>query len=621
MACLRVVFGLVASLIASSSIFALGCHGGGPAGPLRLIRVESPLISLDRPLELSGEELPTGLRVQVSLRGTLHSAGRDARALDVSFVGRVLSPERINVALGPAQLVGWGQGTFDGQVEVSGAPTGAPPVRGRLAGVSIDVDALDARGAQQQRHAVARMLPGLGLGISDADSLEAGLLVSEVRPWSRAQRAGLRVGDVIVRSNGVRLHGLSAMAPGPSAGELVLRVQRPSGAQDAVHLSLASVAPLSDWSAFAWCVVGCVGLWFALGHMWPRFAPGRAMVWLLARAHSAAPEPRWLLGYGLGLSALVAALGTLFDQSFDPFGWLVVHLGCLLALRSYRALGGWPFVFDVCGLWAAVACVAAVSGTCTWAAIIHDQAGAPWFWNVAARPPLALACFVAWVFAMRLHVEAAAVAETWVDLLVERTARAVLSVLLSALFFGGSGVSSAAEGGALVYGVLAAAGKSSFCYWLLYVSARQRVLLHGAWYAVLGLAIAVWSWVAPGRTAETWIGSGMCVLAASALVTALMQAHREVLQALRRLVARPVLAKKGKAAKSARGRQRGASAGPKAASSNASRSASSALGLTKRKPARTPDSLRSPTQTTSLSKVRGSESTEAMPSSVKSSVS
>jgi hypothetical protein len=331
-----------------------------------------------------------------------------------------------------------------------------------------------------------------------------------------------------------------------------------------------------------------------------------------------------LVAYGWSFTALAAALGTLFEQSFDPFGLLVVHLGCLLAVRGYRALRGWQFVLDLGGLWSAVACVAAVSGTCTWAAIIHDQAGAPWFWNVAARPPLALACFVAWVFAVRLHVESAAVAETWVDLLLERTARAVLSVLLAVLFLGGPGVSNAADGGALMFGVLGAAAKSGLGYWLLGLVAKQRVALHGAWYAVLGVSIGLWSWVAPGRTTELWIGSGMCVLAASALVTALIQAHRDVLQIWRRLTSGLAAAKgKGKGAKrtKASGRRQRGKSGLKAASSAANLSTSSAVGFTKRKPASKPDSLRSPTHTTSLSKVRGSESAEAIPSSVKSSVS
>ena len=206
--------------------FVFACGPRGPVTRLRLSAVESPLISPDTPLELSGEGLPSGERVAVELRGVLAAAGRDLRTLEVSLVGQVLAPERVSVALDAEMVRSWGRGNFEGEVRVSCEAGTRGSCQGRLFGASFDVEVVDPRRSQQQRHGVEQLLPALGLTVSDSESVAQGLVLSAVEAESVAARAGLLAGDTIVRSNGVRLRALSDLAPGPSASALILRVLR-----------------------------------------------------------------------------------------------------------------------------------------------------------------------------------------------------------------------------------------------------------------------------------------------------------------------------------------------------------------------------------------------------------
>ncbi|HTU59827.1 MAG TPA: PDZ domain-containing protein, partial [Polyangiales bacterium] len=241
-------------VITSASFLGAGCRRSDPVDVVGITAVDSPVISAASPLELRAEGLPTGRRVKVSLKGRLAAAGQDERALDVSLVGHVLSPERLSVAVDAARIARWGRATFDGEVVVDCDPPKPRGCHGRLAQARFDVELLGERRAQPLHSAVARLLPTVGLEISDADAATNGLLVSEVRGGSLAARAGLRVGDTIVHSNGVRLHALADLAPGPTADALALLVRRAAGQLVMLRVPLADAPPLADLRLFGLCL-------------------------------------------------------------------------------------------------------------------------------------------------------------------------------------------------------------------------------------------------------------------------------------------------------------------------------------------------------------------------------
>jgi len=599
--------GLLAALLA----FGLGCGARAQVvGALKLSALESRVISPDGPLEVSGEGLPTGATVDVELRGTLYAAGSDPRSLRVSLAGRVLSPEHLNAVVRPELLAAWGYASFEGDIELSCKAGRGGLWRGRLSRVSFDVDPADVRSAQRLRHEVKRVLSNVGLVISDQTSMSRGLEVAAVGAGSRAERAGLLVGDVIVRSNGVRLHALAELAPGPSADRLELWVRHGGGHEALVRLPLASAAPLSDLRTLGWSLLACVGL-ALLGRRlrWP--APGVLLLELSGRVRerlASAPSVFWL---GVVMTALLGGWCAVYEPFRDPFALLVVHLGVLVALRGARLGRGWPFALDVFGLWFGVACVAALSGTRAWAAIVHDQSAAPWTWNALARPPLAIALLFSVHYAARLHAEASAsVAPGRFSVaFAESGLRALVAVLCGALFLGGAGVSTGSVVWIVALGAVCAAAKSVLCYVLMESMAAGRLRPGARLWAVLVAAACVWSWVAPSRVVELQVGSALALFGALWLCVALVQArrHRRSLAVAEAPVAREVRVQR--------------KVELSAAKSSASRSLSSGVGLTNRNPANTPSGLGSLTQTTSACSVSGSESAAAMPSSVKSNVS
>jgi len=292
--------------------WCLGCGRSSSEDRLRLSGLESPVISPDTALEIVGEALPTGERLLVELRGALTAVGQDTRTVQVSLVGHVLAPERLSVAVDAGLLKSWGRAGFEGEIRVSCEPTAARRCRGLLSGVSLDVEAADPRRSQRQRHKVVeQMLPALGLTVSDVESVARGMLLSGVEPGSLAEGAGLRVGDTLVRSNGVSLHALSDLAPGPSASALSLRVQRASGPLENVRLSLAHAAPLSDPRTLGLCVLACPALLLLLGFA-PLPLPGAALSLLGARWAAAHRGARRQFGVGALLCLLLSAASVIW---------------------------------------------------------------------------------------------------------------------------------------------------------------------------------------------------------------------------------------------------------------------------------------------------------------------
>ncbi|HET8939544.1 MAG TPA: PDZ domain-containing protein [Polyangiales bacterium] len=472
--------------------------------------VDSPVISVAAPLELRAEGLPSGRRVQVALRGRLAAAGQDERELDVSLLGQVLSPERLSVAVDPALIARWGRATFDGSLVVDCDPPAPRGCHGTLAQARFDVELAAERRGQPLHYAVERLLPTLGLEISDADSATYGLLVSEVLPGSLAARAGLRKGDTIVRSNGVSLHALADLAPGPRADALSLWVRRDSGPLLKLRVPLADAPPLADPRLLGLCLVASPLLLLLLSRLGMP-APAVLMSGLASRIAALRASAGWPLLFGAVLSVLLSICAALGARLFDPFVLLSAHLGGVVLLTGVRAEGGKRLALDVLGVWGAVLCVAAVSGTRAWPILLRDQGHLPWAWNAFSRLPLTAACVLFVLAAAQLHgprAERRFAAQCWDEGLC-----ALLAALGSGLFFGGSFVAPTAGALELAFGGVVAALKGLTCYALLRVVDGSMLQSRRNWLWVILIGVTpLWVRLAPSRSFELIWGSVVCVL-------------------------------------------------------------------------------------------------------------
>lgn len=517
-------FGMCLFVIPVAGAGLVGCGGRDPVDQVRLVGVESPVIRADTPLSLSAQGLPSGRTLEVTLQGTLAAAGQDERTLDVSLVGHVLSPERLSVAIDPARFARWGRATFEGEVVVRCDPPTPRGCHGSLSGVRFDVELLGQRQAHALRYRVDRLLPSLGVGISDAASAAHGLLVAEVSDGSLAARAGLLPGDTIVRSNGVTLHALADMVPGPKAETLALWVRRASGEELAVRVALAEAAPWADPRVLGLCLVACpVLLFLLLRSGW--VTPAQLLPSAFARVSALRGSMGWWFELGAVLSLVFGALSVLWASALDPFVLLLAHLAGLLALRGLdtRRLG--RLVIDVLGLWGGVLAVAAVSGTRDWSLLVRDQGVAPWAWNAFSRLPLSLALLVYLTGAAGLHGAAAGSEVTRQPAMLpgERALAALAATLCAGLFLGGAHLPASAGGLALTLGAAAAACKSLSCYVLFGAVNRRGLELArvGSWIALCAVSM-VWAHVAPSRAFELSWGSAACMLFGLVALTALL---------------------------------------------------------------------------------------------------
>jgi|GEM_PF-6538047 len=513
-------------VITSASLLGAGCRRSDPIDAVGITGVDSPVISAASPLELRAEGLPSARRVQVRLHGRLAAAGQDERALDVSLVGHVLSPERLSVAVDAPLIARWGRATFDGELVVDCDPPTPRGCHGRLAQARFDVALLGERRAQPLHSAVARLLPSLGLEISDADSATFGLLVSEVRVGGLAARAGLRPGDTIVRSNGVSLHALADLAPGPSADVLSLVLRRAGGQLVTLRVPLADAPPLADLRLLGLCLAASPILLLLFSRLGMP-APS-ALVWgMRSSAIALRSSAGWPFAVGAGLSAIMGVYASLAATLFDPFVMLLVHLGGAVLLWGLREKGVQRLAADVLGVWAGALCVVAVSGTRAWPLILRDQGALPWAWNALARLPLSAACLLFVLSAARMHralnvrTQGRLSAQVW-----EQGLSALLAALCASLFFGGVFVSQSASAWVLTLAAALAAFKSVACYGLLRVLAGIKLLRSRKWLWIAMFAVTpLWVRLVPGRPFEVIWGSVACVLCACIALAGLMSSR------------------------------------------------------------------------------------------------
>ena len=398
-------------------------------------------------LTLTGSGFPEGRAAKVSFQGDIFRAGQSplrdvtivatAAASDPHSIAVTLSPDLARDFCGAGDAV---HATFRGATTAAfqARESGAPPVRGTLEGVVLDVNpasisklALAAHEAEAQRFAEYA-----GMAVVHSEERDV-LLVDTVDPDGRASRAGLLPGDALLELDGVRLASLSDLIPPPRArlSHVSLRrgdEQTPStfaldvsGFQPGSPSELAPAATLLGF-AVALLLLFASPVGRALSWLEGRLASqirdrGRASVRSRARGDlkslgfvrvalselPSSPLPYFVFIMDSAWLTLLAMNRTIWARELDlP----VLFLGSLTALcatalvvggrepgRRFSLLAGLrhvllTLVFQTPVL-SAMACAVLLSGSLRSDDILAAQGGWPWQWFAFASP-VALGIFV-----------------------------------------------------------------------------------------------------------------------------------------------------------------------------------------------------------------------------------
>jgi NADH-quinone oxidoreductase subunit H len=398
-------------------------------------------------LTLMGSGFPEGRAAKVSFQGDVFRAGqtplRDvaivatAAASDPHSIAVTLNAELAREFCGAGDAV---HATFRGATTAAfqARESGAPPVRGTLEGVVLDVNpasisnsALAAHEAEAQRFAAYA-----GMSVVHSEDRDV-LLIDTVDPDGRASRAGLLPGDALLELDGVRLASLSDLIPPPRARLSHVSVRRGdeqaastfaldvSGFQPGSPSELAPAATLLGF-AVALLLLFASPLGRALSWLEARLASqirdrGRPSAWSRAQGDlksmgfvrvalselPSSPLPYFVFIMDSAWLTLLAMNRTIWARELDlP----VLFLGSLTALcatalvvggrepgRRFSLLAGLrhvllTLVFQAPVI-AAMACSVLLSGSLRSDDILAAQGGWPWQWFAFASP-VALGIFV-----------------------------------------------------------------------------------------------------------------------------------------------------------------------------------------------------------------------------------
>jgi NADH-quinone oxidoreductase subunit H len=430
--------------------FALsaGCdtHDGSP-NLLELSELNPHVLEVGDRLTLTGSGFPEGRAAKVSFHGDVFRAGRSPLR-DVTIVASAAAsdPHSIAVTLNAElsrEFCGTGDAvhaTFRGATSAAfqARESGAPPVRGTLEGVVLEVNpasiskaALAAHEAEAQRFAEY-------VGMTAVHSEERDvLLIDSVDPEGRASRAGLLPGDALLELDGVRLASLSDLIPPPRARLSHVSLRRgdePTPSTFALDVSgfqpgsPSELTPAASLLAFAVALLLLVAspLGRALSWLEGRLASqirerGRPSAWARARGDlkplsfvrvalselPSSPLPYFVFIMDSAWLTLLAMNRTIWARELDlP----VLFLGSLTALcatalvmggrapgRRFSLVSGLQHVLLTLVFQApvlsAIACAVMLSGSLRSDDILAAQGGWPWQWFAFASP-VALGIFV-----------------------------------------------------------------------------------------------------------------------------------------------------------------------------------------------------------------------------------
>jgi hypothetical protein len=363
---------------------ALGCGRPVEAELLEVRSVSPDRVQTGHRLSIDGHGFPAGRAARVRWSGTLHRPGRPARAVDVELEGRARDAEHVEVAMPASALRALGgRGTFRGSIRLA---FGSGPLGGDVVG-SIEPVAIDLLPADAP--ARSDFAERIGVTLGPPEDEEPGAIVAAVEAGSRAESAGLAVGDRVVGMGGLRILAPEDLVPPPeerrvgldvARGEqtfgAVLDIQGLDESVPAETILLFQLAALGWLLALVW--LGPAAAW--VDRLAPAAASRRAWIWVLAAALVCVGVRRLLdaaprLGVEAVVLALAAGRGAVVVLSSAPgTRWLA----------ALRAGGG------ALALAAVLFATTLAVGTSSAAALEAAQGPLPWEWAALRSPAGAL---------------------------------------------------------------------------------------------------------------------------------------------------------------------------------------------------------------------------------------
>ncbi len=214
--------------------FGVACQGERGPNLVELTELGPRHVDVGDRVRLSGNGFPEGRPATVTLKGDLIRAGEaPRRGVALTVAARRVAPHALEFAFSPElarRLCGSPDArhtTFRGDVEVMFAAQSSlrGGVTGRLDGVVLDAS------PEPRAEAAAAMLAADGARFAEFLGVELGvsgqgLQVSAVAPGSRAARARVMPGDVLLELEGMVLQGMGDFIPPPNAKSALLQLRR-----------------------------------------------------------------------------------------------------------------------------------------------------------------------------------------------------------------------------------------------------------------------------------------------------------------------------------------------------------------------------------------------------------
>ncbi|MCC6556696.1 MAG: NADH-quinone oxidoreductase subunit NuoH [Polyangiaceae bacterium] len=205
----------------------LGCAADTGPELLNVIDVVPRAVDVGDRIEILGTNLPTGEAKEaiVTFRGELRRPGQAPLTDQVIEVDRAqIGGDKVTMLFTEGlqtRLCGRGDDaihtTFHGDVTVQIPPAapGGLAVTGTVKGVTVDFIPPTPRRAviEAREKEGARALEHFGIAVSPDSPAAGGLVVSQVRPQSPANRAQILPGDVITSFEGVKVLSIGDMVP------------------------------------------------------------------------------------------------------------------------------------------------------------------------------------------------------------------------------------------------------------------------------------------------------------------------------------------------------------------------------------------------------------------------
>ncbi len=420
------LFGLVVLI----AFLLVACIREGSPQLIQVLEVAPREAEVGDRLVILGSGFPQGKPAHLAFRGTLFRPGeRPIEDAEINAEGTVRNAQQIELAFTDAlEALFCGAAarmthtTFDGELEVAftAASPGAPPIAATLYKVSLDVRPPPPRAAVAlaQDAEGDRALKFFGITVSPELPATGGLAIENVVPGSRADQAGVVVGDVLVKVDGVRISSKSDAIPTPGAHTVVLAVRRGGDPREQFKQVAAdgfkSTAPAELLGA---AIVIALAAAFILLFLAPsagssswierRFAARlRAEATARALPHDAA---FWIVGALVSAVLVAVPFGQYRVAASLDVGIVFVVLVTALLTATLVTGGGtsrWSIVGTARAVWhvfsrhvaaaLAVVGVVVVAGSLRVHDIVRAQGGAPWDWN-ALRSPITFALFVVFV--------------------------------------------------------------------------------------------------------------------------------------------------------------------------------------------------------------------------------